>query len=393
MRLNMLIYIWLAIFAIGCSDKDTDPEPAMPKLTAQDLVVDEKDNDYNVIVDFRLDKETESVVSGVIQTSDVTAEEGEDYRLTATQFFFQPGERITSVTIEIFGDDLPEGDETFKLIVTEINGAVIETSEVEVTITDDDVNTELTIPESGYTTPESYDGMTRIWQDEFDGPELNEEYWTYEIGNGSGGWGNNESQFYRKENTSIFEGHLVIEARRQSFSGFQYTSSRIITRDKFDFKYGRVDIRAALPFGQGIWPALWMLGSNFGNVGWPACGEIDIMEMIGGNGREKTVHGTAHWEQGGHASYGDSYTLTNGDFQNEFHVFSIEWDETSIKWYVDDQLYNTLDTSPSALSEFRGEHFFIMNVAVGGNWPGYPDGTTVFPQRMIVDYIRVFQPE
>jgi len=117
------------------------------------------------------------------------------------------------------------------------------------------------------------------------------------------------------------------------------------------------------------------------------------MEMIGGNGRENTVHGTAHWEQGGHASYGDDYTLNSGSFQDEFHVFSIEWDETSIKWYVDDELYNTLDTSPSALSEFRGEHFFIMNVAVGGNWPGYPDGSTVFPQRMIVDYIRVFQPE
>jgi beta-glucanase (GH16 family) len=161
---------------------------------------------------------------------------------------------------------------------------------------------------------------------------------------------------------------------------------------KKEFKYGRVDIRAALPKGQGIWPALWMLGSNFSDVGWPMCGEIDIMELVGGDGKDNIVHGTTHWDNNGsYANYGGSYRLPTGIFNDEFHVFTIIWDESKIAWLVDDKQYHSIDISPAALSEFRQEFFFIFNVAVGGNWPGSPDGTTEFPQRMIVDYVRVFQ--
>ena len=252
--------------------------------------------------------------------------------------------------------------------------------------------TQSIIPTDGPDSPLSYTNMTLVWQDEFDGSSLNSSNWTYETGTGSNGWGNNELQFYKEDNASIMEGNLVITAKKETFNGSNYTSSRIVTKDKYDFQYGRVDIRAALPQGQGMWPALWMLGANFNTVGWPACGEIDIMEMVGGNGRENTVLGTAHWlNNGEHAEFGGSRTLPFGSFNGTYHVFSVIWDETSIKWYVDNLQYHVIDTTPAELDEFRNNFFLIINLAVGGNLPGNSDNTTSFPQHLIVDYVRVFQ--
>jgi beta-glucanase (GH16 family) len=234
--------------------------------------------------------------------------------------------------------------------------------------------------------------MKLVWADEFDGTALNSDFWSFETGNGTNGWGNNELQFYRTQNTSIQDGHLVITAKKEPFGGKEYTSSRIITKSKKEFRYGRVDIRAALPKGQGIWPALWMLGSNFDTVSWPACGEIDIMEMIGGGGRENTVYGTVHWQnEGKNAKYEGKTTLSSGTFSDQFAVYSITWDATSIRWFVDNKQYHVIDTTPAELDEFRRNFFFIFNVAVGGNWPGSPNTTTTFPQHLIVDYVRVFQ--
>jgi beta-glucanase (GH16 family) len=165
------------------------------------------------------------------------------------------------------------------------------------------------------------------------------------------------------------------------------------TQEKKFFKFGRIDIRAKLPVGKGIWPALWMLGTNISSAGWPACGEIDNMELIGTY--PSTVYGTAHWSNAGgsHSSKGTNYTLVAGDFSKQFHVFSIVWTQDNIQWYVDDQKYLEISVSDvgSANYPFNSDLFFIFNVAVGGNWPGSPDYTTEFPQRMFVDYIRVFQ--
>ncbi len=257
------------------------------------------------------------------------------------------------------------------------------------------------IPTTGYSTPTSYVGMDAVWADEFDGTSLDPSNWTPEIGRGSNGWGNNELQYYRKENTEVTDGYLVITAKKESFMGADYTSSRLITKDNQSFKYGRIDIRAVLPKGQGIWPALWMLGSNFSTVGWPKCGEIDIMEMVGGSptstGKNNTVHGTLHWYDEIQSRNvctcvpGGSHILSSGLFADKFHVFSIVWNETTITWYVDDVEFHVINITPSHMTEFHEEFFFIFNIAVGGNWPGNPDGTTVFPQRMAVDYIRVFQ--
>jgi len=243
--------------------------------------------------------------------------------------------------------------------------------------------------DSGYFSPVTYEGYALVWQDEFNGSSVNVENWTFETG---GNWFNNELQYYREENAWVADDVLTIEARKENYGGNNYTSARMITQNKKSFKYGRVDIRALLPEGQGLWPALWTLGNNISNVGWPKCGEIDIMEMIGGSGREKTVHSTLHWDDGnGYASYGLSYTSTGKNFHEKYHVFSIVWDENQIRSFVDNQQYFIIDITPPALSEFHNEHFFIFNVAVGGIWPGNPDASTIFPQQMKVDYIRVFQ--
>jgi len=261
-----------------------------------------------------------------------------------------------------------------ELIVTKSNQDFSEKQSV--TITQDDPN---------------YTGL--IWSDEFEYTGLPDaSNWNMETG--GGGWGNNELQYYTntESNAKVENGILTITAREESVGGNQYTSARITTQNKFDFQYGRIEARIKLPYGQGLWPAFWMLGANFGSVGWPACGEIDIMEMVGGAGRENTVHTTLHWDNNGsHAEYGLSYSLSSGIFADDFHVFSVTWDSKQIKGYVDDIEYFVADITPTDLNEFQKNFFIILNVAVGGNWPGSPDGTTTFPQTMEVDYVRVYE--
>jgi beta-glucanase (GH16 family) len=233
--------------------------------------------------------------------------------------------------------------------------------------------------------------MKLVWRDEFDGTAVNAAFWTHETGNGTEGWGNRELQYYRAENTEVKDGLLTITARKESFGGKDYTSSRLKTQDKKIFKYGRFDIRAKLPKGQGIWPAIWMLGNNISTLNWPLSGEIDIMEMIGGPGRDNTSHGTLHYDNNGHASNTKSYTLPSGIFNDKFHLFSLVWTASSIQWMVDNEVFYTVDISSSVHNEFHNQFFLLLNVAVGGNWPGSPDSSTTFPQQMVVDYVRVFQ--
>lgn len=285
------------------------------------------------------------------------------------------------------------GTYTIKVRAHATDAVYIEsTREVTINLADDGE-----ISGDGYTTPESYEGMTLVWSDEFEGNGLNLENWTHEVGTGEWGWGNNELQYYRAENTAVKDGYLIITAKEEVYEGSNYTSSRIITQGKQSFQYGRIDIRAKLPYGQGIWPALWLLGDSFATDGWPKSGEIDLMEMVGGGEKDSQVHGTIHWDNNGaHASYGSGdasgpYTLTTGKFADEFHVFTIIWDENAIKWFVDDEQFFEADIKPEGLSEFHQKFFLIFNVAVGGNWPGSPDASTVFPQQLIVDYVRVFQ--
>ncbi|MEJ2616010.1 MAG: family 16 glycosylhydrolase [Ignavibacteriaceae bacterium] len=240
-----------------------------------------------------------------------------------------------------------------------------------------------------------------VWSDEFNSSSLDMSKWNYDIGTGTGGWGNNELQYYtdRDTNISIKNGNLIIRALKESYGGENYTSARIETQNKYSITYGKIEARIKLPYGRGMWPAFWMLGDDITTVSWPACGEIDIMEMVGGDGTngstnlsDATVYGTAHWSSSGsHAQHGGSYSLSGGKFADNYHTFTVTWIPQLITWYVDGHQYASLSITSSDLNAFQKSFYILLNLAVGGNWPGSPDSSTVFPQTMMVDYIRVYK--
>ena len=234
-------------------------------------------------------------------------------------------------------------------------------------------------------------GWALDWSDEFGGSTLDRTKWVHETG--GHGFGNNELQYYtdRPENARVAGGHLIIEARRERYRERDYTSARIKTAGLFERTHGRYEARIKLPRGQGIWPAFWLLGADIASAGWPRCGEIDIMENIGKE--PGTVHGTVHGPgySGAHA-FGAPSRLESGAFADDFHVFAVEWEPEEIRWYRDGILYHRA-TPALVKGEWVFEHpfFVILNLAVGGHWPGYPDAGTVLPQRMLVDYVRVYR--
>lgn len=242
-----------------------------------------------------------------------------------------------------------------------------------------------------------------VWSDEFNGANgspVDSSKWVSETG--GGGWGNNELEYYtsRPQNAFQQDGNLVIKVLSEKYTGTDgvardYTSARLKTLGKFSQTYGRFEARIKIPRGQGIWPAFWMLGTDIDKPGWPDCGEIDIMENIGKE--PALVHGTIHGpEYSGANGIGAPYALPDGhSFADDFHVFAVEWEPKAIRFYVDDHLYKTLTPAdlPNGTKWVYDHPFFILlNVAVGGGWPGSPDATTVFPQTMLVDYVRVYQP-
>jgi beta-glucanase (GH16 family) len=245
------------------------------------------------------------------------------------------------------------------------------------------------------------DEWVLVWSDEFDesGAAVDSRKWSFDVG--GNGWGNTELETYtsRKANAELRRGSLVIKALSETYTGpdkitRNYTSARLLTKNKFTHAYGRFEARIRIPFGQGIWPAFWLLGENITTAGWPACGEIDVMENIGKE--PGTIHGTLHgpgYSGGGGISA--AYALPPGrKFSDAFHLFAVEWEPNVIRFYVDRHLYKTrtpADLPPGSAWVFNRPFFIILNVAVGGGWPGNPDATTVFPQQMLVDYVRVYK--
>lgn len=248
---------------------------------------------------------------------------------------------------------------------------------------------------------QSLPGWALEWSDEFSQTNSvtpDPAKWAYDLG--GGGWGNNELQSYtsRTNNCRIEDGHLIIEAHKESYAGTDnkardYTSARLKTKGKAAWTCGRIEAGIKVPRGQGIWPAFWMLGTDIDKAGWPACGEIDIMENIGKE--PGIVHGTIHGPgYSGGSGIGGGYTLPEGAaLSDDFHRFAVEWETNRIRWFIDDQAYFTV--TPTNLPAntrwaYDKPHFILLNLAVGGNWPGNPNSTTVFPQRMVVDYVRVY---
>ena len=246
------------------------------------------------------------------------------------------------------------------------------------------------------------DTLTLVWSDEFDAAQLDPEVWFFESGDGSQygipGWGNNELQWYLENSAELRDGMLVITARQESVGGKNYTSARINTRDRFAFRYGRIEARIRFPEGQGIWPAFWMLPQDDVYGTWAASGEIDIVEAVnlGGTGGN-SVFGTIHY--GGEFPANQSSTnnyLVPTNATTEFHTYALEWDSTvpEMRWYVDDVLFSTQNswstTGAPYPAPFDENFYILLNVAVGGNFPGAPNSSTVFPVEMEVDYVRVY---
>ena len=224
----------------------------------------------------------------------------------------------------------------------------------------------------------------QVWADEFNGTSVNTTNWQFE--NGGGGWGNNEKQYYQPANTTVANGILTITARKQAVGGLPYTSSRLKSEGLRNFQYGKIEARIKLPLGQGLWPAFWMLGSNIGTVGWPKCGEIDVMEQVNADSR---TYGTVHWDNNGYASFGANLATA----PNVYHVYSVEWTPSYIRWFMDGTKYNEINIANNAggTDEFQKPFFLLLNLAVAGNWPGQTVDESKLPASMQVDYVRVSQ--
>ena len=234
-----------------------------------------------------------------------------------------------------------------------------------------------------------------VWHDEFRSSSLDLSKWDFDIGTGNGGWGNNELQYYTSssQNVKVEDGLLKICALDDGFGGMSFTSARIVTRGKFAFNSGRVEAKVKLPSGQGIWPAFWMLPEDNVYGTWPVSGEIDIIEMLGQDPNK--VYGTVHYGRyfPNNQMTGNDYIKSGPNFSEEFHVFSFEWKPDTLTWSVDGVMYNQITRNDIANDfwPFDQDMHFLLNVAVGGNWPGPPNTSTTFPAEMHVDYIRVFQ--
>jgi beta-glucanase (GH16 family) len=221
-----------------------------------------------------------------------------------------------------------------------------------------------------------------VWTDEFNDDSIHTTNWNFE--RGGNGWGNNEQEYYQADNASIENGNLVITAKKESVGLNGYTSSRMTTQGKREFTYGKVEARIKLPVGQGLWPAFWMLGSNINTVGWPACGETDIMEHIN---TDSLIYGTIHWDNNGHVQDGGNKASS----PSEYHVYSVEWTNSSIKWSIDSVEYHESSITTNSTDEFHHPFFIILNLAVGGNWPGQQIDDSKMPAKMYVDWVRVYQ--
>jgi beta-glucanase (GH16 family) len=252
------------------------------------------------------------------------------------------------------------------------------------------------------STPPPRAGRTLVWSDEFNAPNgspVDLSKWVLE--SGGNGWGNQELEYYtaRPQNAFQQDGNLVIKVLEEKYTGpdgvtRNYTSARLKTQGKFAQKYGRFEARIKIPYGQGIWPAFWMLGDDIEKKGWPKCGEIDVMENIGKE--PAMVHGTIHGPgYSGDKGIGAPFELPAGQrFADDFHVYAVEWEPKAIRFYVDDHLYTTrtpADLPRGAKWVYKHPFFILLNVAVGGGWPGNPDSSAVFPQTMLVDYVRVYR--
>ena len=382
----------LAFFACSCNILGNTPEDSVTsKISVLDAIQERSNLATTIRFTINVSPTNPKTITVNYKTVDSTAIAGKDYTALSGTLTIPANQQTADVDISILPDSLRQPDQIFLFeLSSPVNATVSESGKALGTI--QNTGTYLPVDGTGYTAPSTYQGMNLVWSDEFSGKTIDPLVWNYDIG--GSGWGNNELEYYTNSSKNAFvtNGYLVIEARKETYKTNNYTSARLLSKDKKSFTYGRIDFRAKLPKGQGIWPALWMLGSNISTKSWPACGEIDIMELLG-HEPQKT-YGTIHWGAAGGPSthIGGNYSLNSQTFSDRFHVFSLLWETNKLSFLIDNIPFFSADKSQvNGDYPFDKPFFFIMNVAVGGNWPGNPDTTTIFPQRMIVDYVRVFQ--
>ena len=391
---HIIIASCFLLMMTACNRPDNDTPAVVSTLSIGNLI---KVRDTKESTLFRFAVDVNPVNPEEIRvnytTKDGTAVSGKDFTAASGTLVIPATQFSGYIDVVVKPDSLRQDDQAFTLELSSPVNATLANNQASGTI--QNLGTYLPVDNSGYTSALTYQGMTMVWSDEFNPKTFNTSSWTYETG--GGGWGNNELEYYTNSTNNLYltGGYLVIEARKEVKGTYNYTSARIKTQNKKTFTYGRMDIRARLPKGQGIWPALWMLGNNISQPGynWPACGEIDIMELLGNDPRKS--YATVHWgvDGGSHFQKGGNYSLSTGDFSGSFHVFSLIWNDSKMTFLIDEVQFFSVSKTDITGAEypFDKPHFFVMNVAVGGNWPGSPDASTVFPQRMIVDYVRVFQ--
>ncbi|MCW3110548.1 MAG: glycoside hydrolase family 16 protein [Segetibacter sp.] len=393
MKIRIVIATIALFFVSGCSKNSSDSTPAPDPTVSVSNATQVEGNGGTSNFEFAatLNSATAKQVTIIYSLVDGTAKGGEDFVAATNQtVVFQPNETSKKIIVSVVADDIKEPDETFSLVITSATNAKAPLTAATGTIINDD--TKIPFTNAGYDAPTSYPGYTLAWSDEFSGTALNMANWSFQNGNGCPnlcGWGNNELENYSENNLSLQDGMMIIEARKE---GSTYTSSKILSTGKKTFKFGRIDIRAKLPKGKGIWPALWLMPESSVYGGWPKSGEIDMMELLGHEPNK--VYGTLHFGPGpGSTQIGKNFTLPTGSFSDEFHVFSLIWKQDEIQWLVDGNVYGTAIKADLGANNypFNEQFFFILNLAIGGQWPGNPDATTVFPQWMIVDYVRVYQ--
>lgn len=392
---SMFLFILVCLTYFSCGEDSANmptPTPAdQATLTIRDATVVEGSGNSMMQFEVTANSAVETAVTINYTVKGISAEPDVDFTAAANAVEIAAGQRSATISIPVIDDELNEVNEKIEVTLTNATNATINTATARGIIKDDDQPAN----ENGYETATSFYGYDLTWSDEFDGDALDTEVYNYDLGDGCPnlcGWGNNELEWYTDEPENIFvkEGQLTIRATKSGSSN--YNSAKIHTKDKQKFQFGRIDIRAKLPEGQGIWPAIWMLGQNIDDVSWPACGEIDIMEMVGHE--PKKVHGTAHWgPQGGQNKFNGSSFSLDKQFSENFHVFSLVWETNELVWYVDELEMHRLtpDNMQGEQYRFNQPFYMIFNVAVGGNWPGSPDATTEFPQEMVVDYVRYFK--
>ena len=244
----------------------------------------------------------------------------------------------------------------------------------------------LTLLIAGWSSLSDGQSWGLVWSDEFNGTSIDTTNWMCDVSRGGGGGDELEDYTNRPENVRVENGNLLIIARKESYEGRDYTSARLRTQGRRSFAYGRIEARIKLPRQTGLWPAFWLLGNSIEQQGWPRCGEVDIMEYIN---TRPTIYGTMHWDNNGHVKLGSKIACN----VTSYHTYAVEWDSNAIRWYLDTTKYcdGNIADGINGTSVFHEPFFLLLNLAVGGDWPGSPDAGTMFPDTMFVDYVRVYR--